>query len=131
MTPAEVRKLLDVATYPGYTWRLDVREDAEPLTDGSGNCRRTGRSTMLLSASFEAPNNVTGAMETQRTRKWYISPYATPSEVVQTCLKMVLTSIEHEAREQFKVQGLRPFDPHHDITALLGVAMMPPDSRPA
>jgi hypothetical protein len=37
---------------------------------------------------------------------------------VQTAFKCVLTSIEHEAREQFTYSGARVFGPHFDVDAL-------------
>jgi hypothetical protein len=43
----------------------------------------------------------------------------TRSELVQTAFKAVLTSIEHEAREQFTYKGARVFGPHFDIEALV------------
>lgn len=48
-------------------------------------------------------------------RKWYVSPFSTVSEVVQTALAAVLMAAEHELREQFTYQGVRVFDPHMDL----------------
>jgi len=53
----------------------------------------------------------------QKGRKWYISSYATESEIVQTCLLACLTSMEHRTREHFKYRGYRLFGPHIDIHA--------------
>jgi hypothetical protein len=58
-------------------------------------------------------------MEAQLTRKWLISPHACESEIVRTCFKCILTSMEHRAREGFKWKGARIFGPHIDIYALL------------
>ena len=60
----------------------------------------------------------------QSTRKWYISPYATESELVQTVFKAVLTACEHEVRESFFYRGKAIFGPHFDVNAL--VDSMPP-----
>jgi hypothetical protein len=73
-----------------------------------------------LQAMFVAPGP-TGTMDgasLQRGRKWYVSPYATVGEVVQTALKAVLTALEHEAREQFLFKGRAIFGPHLDVYAL-------------
>lgn len=64
--------------------------------------------------------------ETQHGRKWYVSKHATLSEVVQTCLKAVLTAVEHEAREQFTFDDSAIFSPHFDVMALRG---LPHDTR--
>jgi hypothetical protein len=57
-----------------------------------------------------------------KSRKWLLSEHATASEIVQTCLKAVLTAIEHEAREAFLFRGFPVFGPHHDVEALLNMA---------
>jgi hypothetical protein len=51
----------------------------------------------------------------QRSRKWYVSPHMTKSEVVQTAFKMVVTAEEHEAREQFQFRGVPIFNPHFNV----------------
>lgn len=61
---------------------------------------------------------VSGDMKPQTSRKWLLSPYMTKSEFVQTCLKAVLTAVEHEAREQFTYMGEAVFRPHYDVDAL-------------
>jgi len=52
------------------------------------------------------------------SRKWLLSEHMTPSEVVQTVLKAVLTAEEHEAREAFLFDGYAIFGPHIDIYQL-------------
>lgn len=51
----------------------------------------------------------------QHGRKWLISEHATKSEVVQTCLKAVLTAEEHEARERLTYRDVKVFDAHFDV----------------
>ncbi len=62
--------------------------------------------------------NVTGEEMSWTGRKWYVSPYSTRSEVVQTILKAYLTALEHEAREKFTFGGVAVFDPHLDLLDL-------------
>ena len=52
----------------------------------------------------------------QRGRKFYISPYMTESEVLQTLLLAVLLFEEHEAREWFTYRGKELYGPHIDIS---------------
>lgn len=73
----------------------------------------------FIQISYEEPDVNTGVMETQRGRKWHVSPHATRSEVVQTAFKAVLTSMEHRAREHFKYQGCSIFGPHFDVHNLV------------
>jgi len=58
-------------------------------------------------------------------RKWRVSKHSTKSEVVQTCLKAVLTAVEHEAREHFVYRGHAIFGPHFDVDALVDLAKSP------
>jgi hypothetical protein len=58
----------------------------------------------------------------QSTRKWYLSPHITKGELVQTVLKLVLTSVEHRVREHFLYRGKRIFGPHFDIDKLAEIA---------
>lgn len=67
-------------------------------------------------------NDLSGAPEENRGRKWYISTHMTPSEVVQTALAAVLMFEEHEARECFLFRGARVFGPHIHVGALQSIA---------
>lgn len=60
--------------------------------------------------------------ETQMTRRWIIEENMTRSEVVQTCLAMVLLAEEHEAREKFRYKGKKIYGPHFDADALTAFA---------
>jgi len=68
-------------------------------------------------------------LQVWKTRKWVISSFATRSEVVQTMLKLVLTAMEHEAREKFTYKGKAIFGPHFDVERLLFMADSPHDVR--
>ena len=46
------------------------------------------------------------------TRKWFISEHATDSEILQTILKLCITSAEHEARENFLYRNRAIYGPH-------------------
>ncbi len=45
-------------------------------------------------------------------RKWRLSRWVSKSEFVQTCLKAVLTTEEHEAREHFRYKSRAIYGPH-------------------
>lgn len=82
----------------------------------------TERNAMFLQVRFLAPDNETGEPELQHGRKWSLSRHMTPSEIVTTALKAVLTAEEHEAREQFKYRDVAIFGPHIDVEALVSQA---------
>lgn len=73
---------------------------------------------LFLQARYMDLDIDTATQTEQTTRKWYLSPYMTRSELVQTALKCVLTSMEHRTREHFKYRGKRIFGPHLDCDAL-------------
>ena len=59
----------------------------------------------------------------QNTRKYYISEHMIPSEVVQTILLLVKTSLEHRMREHFLYKGQRIYGPHFDVDELVQVCV--------
>lgn len=84
-------------------WRFQVMRDGDRL---------------YLQLRWKDTCSVTGAPHPQSSRKWLLSPYMTKSEFVQTCLKAVLTAMEHEVRERFKYKGEAVYRPHYDVDAL-------------
>lgn len=78
----------------------------------------TGHGGIHLQATYVDADIVSGEPAHQYTRKWLLSPMMTRSEVVQTCFKLAMTSMEHRAREGFTYRGKRVFGPHFDVEAL-------------
>jgi len=101
MKPFDIQRVLAKVDYPGYTWKFSIE---------------SGR--YWLQAVFVEPCTRTGEVKEQFTRKWYLSNEATESEIVQTALKCVLTSLEHEAREKFLYKERPIFGPHYDVEVL-------------
>ena len=62
-------------------------------------------------------------------RKFYVSSYATDSEIVATAFKAVTTAEEHETREKFLYKGLPIYGPHQSLEALMASARLPEDHR--
>lgn len=77
----------------------------------------------FLQVEFDAPDAFEpSAVEVQRGRKWFLSPYMTRSEVVQTAHMAVQAAVEHEAREDFRYRGEAVFGPHFDVETLVVLA---------
>ncbi|MBX3588821.1 MAG: hypothetical protein KF796_19490 [Ramlibacter sp.] len=110
MDIVEAKRVLAEVKFPGFSFFIhNAFADGEPT---------------YLQASFDAfDNDRPGVIERQLTRKWLLSRHMTRSELVQTALKCVLTSVEHEAREQFTYKGARVFGPHFDVEALAALAL--------
>lgn len=105
MTREEMLLILADVTFPGYTFTIG---------DKSGS--------LFLQGHYREADITTGAVEEQTTRKWYLSPHMTRSELVQTALKLALTSAEHRVREHFLYRGERIYGPHFDCEALWELA---------
>lgn len=106
------------AQQPAVLTREDVHKVLRDISYGDYLFMVGGTDSLWIKAMFLARCSVTGAMQQQDTRKWYLSRHACTNEIVQTALKCVLTSVEHEARERFKFRGRAIFGPHFDVHAL-------------
>jgi len=76
---------------------------------------------MFLQVQFDAPDNFTGKGERQHCRKFQLSEWMTPTEIVQTCWLAVQRAELHEAAEQFKYKGRDIFNTHISVDALAGI----------
>lgn len=98
----DIFSILQQVSYPGLSFHLDKKAE----------------NVVLLQVIGYIPCTNSGEIQEQCGRKWYISPYMTDSEVVQTCFLAVKTFLLHEVHENFKYQGQPIFRPHFDIDAL-------------
>jgi len=53
----------------------------------------------------------------QKARKWYVSPFSTETEIVETAFKACRVSMDHVLKEHFLYRGHRVYSPHFDINA--------------
>ncbi|MBX3660703.1 MAG: hypothetical protein KF740_19890 [Ramlibacter sp.] len=106
MDIVEAKRVLAEVKFPGFSFLIhNAFADGEPT---------------YLQAAFDAfDNDRPGVIARQLTRKWLLSRHMTRSELVQTAFKCVLTSVEHETREQFTYKGARVFGPHFDVEGLV------------
>jgi hypothetical protein len=98
----DMQALVAECHYPSYTFEVIV----------------DGRGAIYLQGSYMEADTVTHEIERQVTRRWFLSPAMTHSEIVQTVFKCVLTSMEHRTREWFSYRGKPVFGPHFDVDAL-------------
>lgn len=70
-------------------------------------------------AEFDAPEFPSGILALQESRRWLIPYTATEDDIVPTCLLLVLTAEEHEAREWFAYDGEQVFGPHQPLVPVL------------
>lgn len=76
---------------------------------------------IYVQIQFEAPDNFNGGIEVQHCRKWQLSEWMTPTEIVQTCWAAVKRAELHEAAEHFRFKGADIFNTHIDVEALAEV----------
>lgn len=102
MSAAEMAVVVLACNSPGYQFAVKI----------------DGRGALYLQGTYEEADTLTGKMETQRTRRWFLSPEMTKSEIVQTVFKCVLTSMEHRTREHFTYRLKAVFGPHFNVEHL-------------
>jgi len=102
MTFEQIKEAVNCCKFPDYKFSVQV----------------DGRGEMYLQGSYVEPDTVTGKPEIQVTRRWFLSPQMTCSEIVQTVFKCAITSMEHKTREWFTYNGRAIFGPHFSVEAL-------------
>jgi len=100
-----VQRVVDCIQYPGYTFRVG--------TVGALPC---------IWLTYNEPDTLTGVVEPQQSRMWVFPPEQTEGQIVQTCFKALLTSLEHRAREHFQYKGAPVLMPHLDMSDLVELA---------
>jgi len=104
MSFAELKEITDKVTFADWTLRLiDI--------NGAFLIQWT-----FMQRDLCNPDDTT--LYEQHCRKWYVSSYSTPSEVIRTCWLAVAQAVLHEAGEQFLYEGVQLFDPHMDYLNL-------------
>lgn len=114
MSVQQVIDIVDRIEFPGHEFYL-----------GALTHNHAGMPTHLyIQLRFNAPDSQgDGLVEREwHGRKWYVSLHSTEGEIIQTCLKAVITAMEHEAREKFTYKGVALFQPHINIEALVEAA---------
>lgn len=71
----------------------------------------------LLQVTYHEPDIATGKTEEQHARKWYVSPFATETEIVETAFAACQRSMMHVVGEWFTYKGRRVYSPHFGIDA--------------
>lgn len=87
-----------------------------------------GEDVILMYWQFDAPNVKNGIVETWTSRKYYLSPYKTDSEIIQTAFLAAKVAEEHEILESFKYNGKILFSPHMDLNYFTSLEI-PEDAR--
>lgn len=79
----------------------------------------SGLPVYLAQLVYDEPDveDPSGLPKKQASRKWYISPYSTKTEIVETAYAACLRSMKHIVREWFLYKGRRVMSPHFDVEA--------------
>lgn len=91
--------------------------EAEP---GTPYLEQSDIKGMYLQLEFNAPDNYnpSGPTTVQKSRKWQLSEWMTPSEIVQTCFAAVMRAETHEVAELFKYKDKDVYNRHIDVDQL-------------
>ena len=93
-----VRRIVDEVKFPGYSFAVESLGDH-----------------VYVQVYYNEPDVMSGVVEEQRGRKWLLPPGQVVGQIVQTCFKAILTSLEHRAREHFLWRGKPVLEPHLDL----------------
>jgi hypothetical protein len=105
-TKEDIQKILNHIKYPERHFVL--------MEKGDG--------FLLQMVYMEADISDTKGKETvQKTRKWYISPYSTETEIVETAFACVCRSMMHVVGEHFTYYGKLVYSPHFSIAARMEI----------
>ena len=74
---------------------------------------------IYLQISYDCVDTKTGEKETYKGRKFYLSSYMTPDEVMKTAYSAFEMAIKYEVMEGFKIRGLPLFNPHTPYTEII------------
>ena len=96
-------------SYPGYIF--------EVITS------KTTKAVYLQGRYLEEDTEDPSKIETQYTRRWFLSPEMLKSEIVSTVFKCVITSMEHRVREWFLYKGRAIYQPHYNVDDLHAICL--------
>ncbi len=108
---------------------MQIRKSKQEIQDILNQIEFMDRKIVLLEKGdgfllqiqyYEADIN-TGKIELQKARKWYISPFSTETEIVETAFAACRRSMDHVLKEHFLYKGHRVYSPHFDINARIKI----------
>jgi len=103
MTRERLEMILSEVSYLDWKFKIDESKTEVHLIQG-------------VWTGFDTDTNTECVL---KSRKHFISNFATADEVVKTCWLLVELALKHEAMETFKYLGTAPFHPHNDVHGLL------------
>ena len=114
MTLNEVTIILRRVRFAPSCVDMNWKWDAQQLPDGGG---------LLIRTSFQRPDRDTGLLQWGYGRWWHVPQDVTESGIVKTAFAAAKMILEHELMESFRYDGVRLFDPHHDLADLTEAAV--------
>lgn len=108
LTAEAIRKIVERISYPGMAFL--VRKDVHGLV-----------LQLYAKSGHTAPDESLGL----RGRKFRLSAYMTPSQIVRTAFLAVTELADLEAREAFRYREAAIFSPHLDVERLAELALDP------
>jgi hypothetical protein len=101
----------------GWEWEvLPIYDEGDAFSDP--NLFSPAPFGYAIRTTFQRPDRDTGVISTGFGRWWLVPNDVTESGVVKTAYKAAMLILEHELMESFRYEGVRLFDPHHDVEDL-------------
>lgn len=112
----EIKEIIDNITYK-KGWRFNLYVDGK---------------RPVLQIVFDGADSVTGIIEEQKCRKWFLSYHMCNNEIIRTVHKAIMAAEEHETNEFFQYKNVRVMNPHFsydDIVDLVNDNKLKEDTR--
>lgn len=113
----ELQEILNRVEYKDWLFHLEMRGYVKDLSG-----ERPDEYDVVLQVQFMAPDNENGGEPVlQKGRKWFLSRYSCPTEVIQSAWAAVHRAELHEIQEQFHYRGVSIWNNHVDVDALVAI----------
>jgi hypothetical protein len=110
---AELQDILNRVVYKDWLFHLELR---------GYDSARPDDYDVVLSVQFMASDNESGGEPVlQKGRKWFLSRYSCPTEIIQTAWAAVHRAELHEIQERFLYKGCSIWNNHVDVDALASI----------
>lgn len=108
----EIKELLSRVSFQLFGNKFWIEAERDKL-------KANGR--VYLQVVYEAPDVKDGTLKVYKGRKWYLSPFMIPDEIIKTAYVAFEMAVKHEVLEGFFVDGVAIFNPHRSFEDLIAL----------
>lgn len=122
-TPRDIREVLNRIDFARSCIDMGWEFELLQIYARSGSSLNVEPFGTLMRASFQRPDRDTHRIARGFGRYWHLPKGITESGIVKSAYAAVRLNVEHELMEALHFDGVRIFDPHHDVDDLKSAAL--------